>query len=236
MTIASTPRQLPLALAYAPQYGRDAFVPGQSNEAALKLIETWPDWPSAVALVCGPAGSGKTHLAHIWAGRAGAAIVEGAGLRVENLPPFLPGSGVAVEDVDALAIPEAALFHLINRVKEQSASLLLTAREPAERWAVRLPDLRSRLRQAMPATLGAPDDELLRKVLVKLFADRQLIVERQVIDYLVVRMERSLSFAASLVRTLDSTALAAGRRITRPMAALTLAELSTELGEFADRQ
>lgn len=226
MTTASAPQQLPLALAYAPQYGRDTFMPGGSNAAALKLIEAWPQWPSPVVLVSGPAGSGKTHLAHIWADRAGARILEGAGLGIETLPEIGAGTALAIEDVDAVAIPEAALFHLINGVKELGAWLLMTARTPAERWEVGLPDLRSRLRLATPAVLGAPDDELLRKVMVKLFADRQLIVDRPVVDYLVVRMERSLSFADRLVEALDSAALAAGRGITRPVAAAVLADLS----------
>jgi chromosomal replication initiation ATPase DnaA len=232
----SAPQQLPLALAHAPQYGRDTFMAGPSNSAALKLVEAWPDWPSPVVLLSGPAGSGKTHLAHIWAERAEARILEAAGLSVATLPQLDAGGAMTIEDVDTGPVPEAALFHMLNRAKEIGGWLLLTAREPAEVWEVTLPDLRSRLRLATPATLGAPDDELLRRVLVKLFADRQLIVERPVIDYLMLRMERSLSFAAALVRALDGTALAAGRRITRPMAAQVLAEIGGSPGEFADRQ
>jgi chromosomal replication initiation ATPase DnaA len=235
LTAAVAPQQLPLALAHAPHYGRDTFVAGTSNGAALGLIEAWPDWPSPVVLVSGPPGSGKSHLAHIWAERADARILEGAGLGIATLPDIRPRGALAIEDVDAGAIREAALFHLINRVKEADASLLMTAREPAERWRIDLPDLRSRLRVAAPVSLGAPDDELLRKVLVKLFADRQLVVEKAVIEYLIVRMERSLSFAGALVRALDEAALAAGRRITRPMAADVLARLEAE-GKFAERQ
>jgi chromosomal replication initiation ATPase DnaA len=236
LTTLSAPQQLPLALAHAPQYGRDTFMEGPSNGAALKLVGAWPDWPSAVVLLSGPAGSGKTHLAHIWAERAEARILEAAGLSVATLPELDAGGAMAIEDVDIGPVPEAALFHLINRAKEIGGWLLLTAREPAEAWDVTLPDLRSRLRLATPAAVGAPDDELLRRVLVKLFADRQLIVDRPVIDYLMVRMERSLSFATALVRALDGAALAAGRRITRPMAAQVLAEIGGSPGEFADRQ
>jgi chromosomal replication initiation ATPase DnaA len=236
LTTLSAPQQLPLALAHAPQYGRETFMSGPSNNAALKLIEAWPDWPSPVVLVTGPTGSGKSHLAHIWAERAKARILEAAGLSVAMLPELDAGSALAIEDIDAGPVPEAALFHMINRAKELGAWLLFTARQPAETWRVDLPDLRSRLRLAAPVTLGAPDEELLRRVLVKLFADRQLIVDKPVIDYLVVRMERSLSFAAALVRALDSATLAAGRRITRPVAAQILAEFAGASGEFADRQ
>lgn len=209
---------------------------GASNRAALRLLESWPDWPSPVVLVSGPTGSGKTHLAHVWAARARARLLEGAGLSVATLPDIVPGGAAVIEDVDSGPVPETALFHLMNRVKELGASLLMTAREPAEAWEVGLPDLRSRLRLATPVALGAPDDDLLRLVLVKLFADRQLVADKPLIDYLVARMDRSLSFAVTLVRALDDAALAAGRGITRPMAARVLADLGADLPDFADRQ
>lgn len=207
-----------------------------SNAAALRLIESWPGWPAPVVLLSGPAGSGKTHLVHIWAARVGAEIREAAALAAGGLPRIPAGTAIAVEDVDPEHVPESPLFHLINAVGEGGGSLLITSRAPAEGWRVALADLRSRLRSAAPALLGEPDDGLLRQVLVKLFADRQLVVEKPVIDYLLTRMDRSLSAAAALVAALDGTALAAGRRISRPMAAMVLAETLGRPEEFADRQ
>jgi chromosomal replication initiation ATPase DnaA len=236
VTATRLPQQLPLALAHAPQFGRDAFLPGASNEAALRLIDSWPGWPSPVVLLTGPPGAGKTHLAHVWAERAGARILEAGGLSIATLPDIGTGGALVVEDIDAGDIREAALFHVINRTKEVGAWLLLTARDPAERWPVRLPDLRSRLRSASPVALGAPDEDLLRKVLVKLFADRQLLVEKGLVDYLIVRMERSLSFAGALVRALDAAALAAGRPLNRGVAAGVLQDLRGDPEEFAERQ
>ncbi len=144
----------------------------------------------------------------------------------ERPPASVPtGSAMVVEDVDPENVPETVLFHLINHAKENRASLLATSRAPPTEWRVRLPDLRSRLRLAVAATLDAPEDDLLRKVLVKLFADRQIVVERSVLDYLLVRMERSLAAAAVLVDALDREALARGVRITRPLAARILSAL-----------
>lgn len=228
--------QLPLALAHAPSYGRDDFMPGPSNEVALSLIESWPAWPSSVLLLAGPSGSGKTHLVHIWASTADAKIVEADALADLAHPTVVAGGAIAIEDVAPDAVPEAALFHLINSAREAGGSLLVTSQMPADRWQVTLPDLRSRLRLAAPAALGAPDDELLRKVLVKLFADRQLVVDKPLIDYLISRMERSLSVAVTLVETLDREALAAGRRITRPMASAVLSGAGGSDEEFAEPQ
>jgi len=234
--MAEAPLQLPLALSHPPQYGRDSFVAGPSNSTALALIERWPNWPSPIVVLSGPAGSGKSHLAHIWVEQAHARFIGAHELGLETPVALRPETGLAVEDVDAGRVPEQALFHLINSAKETGASLLITSRAPSADWRISLPDLRSRLRMATPAALSAPDDDLLRKLLVKLFADRQLIVDKAVLDYLLLRMERSLKTAIGLVEALDREALAAGRSITRPMAARILADTLDEPGEFADLQ
>ena len=227
----SEPRQLPLELAHAPDYGADSFLVSPSNRAAFTLIGRWPDWPAPFVVLSGPAGSGKTHLAHIWAERAEAAIVDAGHVPAES---GLAGT-VVVEDVQPRGVPEREFFHLINSAKESGGSLLLTSRLPAAAWEISLPDLRSRLRMAAPAVLEPPDDDLLRQVLVKLFADRQISVDRGLVDFLLARMERSLSAAAVLVDRLDREALAEGRRITRPLAAAVLAAAAGD-GFFADRQ
>lgn len=234
--MAPAPSQLPLPLPYAPQYGRDNFIRGRCNDAALALVERWPDWPAHIILLSGPAGSGKTHLAHIWAARSGAAILRAAELDRRVPTDLFRTSGLVIEDVDVRRVPEKPLFHLINSAGEAGARLLITSRGPAADWHVGLPDLRSRLRMAAPVALQEPDESLLRKVLVKLFADRQLGVDKTVIDYVLVRMERSLNSARRLVDALDRAGLAAGQPITRPLAARILSERAPAEGEFTERE
>jgi chromosomal replication initiation ATPase DnaA len=232
--VVESPSQLPLPLPHAPQYGRDSFLPAPSNAAALHLVDRWPDWPAPVVVLSGPPGSGKTHLAHIWAERSGAAIHASEWLDAANRPPLRLGGGLVVEDLSMADVPQEQLFHLINSAREAGASLLLTSRAPATDWRIALPDLRSRLRMAAPVALAPPDDDLLRKVMVKLFADRQLTIDKPVLDYLLVRMERSLSAAAVLVEALDREALASARRITRPLAARILAGDNAGADEFTE--
>ena len=234
--MAAAPSQLPLPLRHTPQYDRDSFLSGPSNNAALALIERWPDWPARIVLLSGPAGSGKTHLAHIWAARSGAAFIPAAELDRVAPAHLLRTTALVVEDVAAGSVPENPLFHLINSAAEAGAGLLITSRVPAPDWRVGLADLRSRLRMAAPVEMEAPDEVLLRKVLVKLFADRQLTVEKPVVDYLLLRMERSLNAAVRLVEALDREALAAGRRITRPLAARILSETAGAEAEFTERE
>jgi len=124
-----------------------------------------------------------------------------------------------LEDVDAARGIEAQLFHLLNLVRNSANSwLVLTARAWPDGWGLRTADLLSRLRLAPAVEIAEPDDALVRAVLVKHFIDRQLMVDTTVVEYLAMRIERSLDAARQVVEALDQEALMAGRRITRPMA------------------
>lgn len=213
--------QLPLDLGHRPALSEGDFLVAPCNAEAHAWLECWPDWPAPVSVLFGPAGCGKTHLAHLFAAISGAVTIAAAALTVAD-PPRLLGQALAVVvedcDRDGGRADEAALFHLINLTKESGGFLLLTGREAPSRWKVGLPDLRSRL-NAMPAlAIGAPDDAVLAAVLVKLFADRQVKVGEELVTYLLGRMERSFAAAASLVERLDHAALAGRRPVTVPLA------------------
>lgn len=207
-------RQIPIPLNHRPQLGRDDFLVSPSNRAALEVIESWPDWQNRLVILFGPPGAGKTHLVSIWAGRSGA-IDAGAPGGTRNQA----SRSLYLENADNGHVDATELFHMINMATESGQHLLLTARTPITDWKIELPDLASRLRLATPVHLETPDDFLLRQVLVKLFADRQLLVEKPVIDYLLKRMERSLAAARDLVEAVDNAALAENRRISRRLAA-----------------
>lgn len=212
------PRQLPLDLAARPAQGRDDLVVGPSNAVAVALIERWPDWPSAVVVLAGPAGAGKSHLAAIWRAAANATPLAASLLGPEAAAAAAAGP-VLIDDADAGPIDETGLFHVINTVRASGSFLLLTARRFPSAWGVLLPDLASRLKAASIVEIHEPDDELLVAVMMKLFADRQVEVEPHVVHFLVRRMERSLSSAIEIVDRLDHAALSDKTRITRTLAA-----------------
>lgn len=216
------PKQLTFDLSLDPRFGREDFLVSPSNERAYALIERWPDWPDPVLVLVGPKGSGKSHLAAIWAASAHAWTVDAFEVSGSRVPHLVSNGALVIEDADGADRDEAALFHLLNLARERGACVLVTAAAPPDRWSLRTPDLLSRLRLAPSVSLDPPDDALLRAVLVKLFVDRQLVVDTTVVDYVALRIERSLARAAEVVAALDREALSRGRRITRPMAAEVL--------------
>jgi chromosomal replication initiation ATPase DnaA len=217
-TISSFPRQLALALDHAESYAREDFLAGPCNEGALGLIDGWPDWPANAIALVGPEGSGKTHLATIWAAVSGARVISAHGLSEAGLRPALATGALVVED-GAAATDERALFHLINLAREENAFLLFTARTAPAIWPITIPDVASRLRAMLVVTLAAPDDAMLRGVIVKLAADRQLALDEAVVSYLSTHMERSFAAARAAVIALDNEALRRGRAPTRALAA-----------------
>lgn len=208
--------QLPLPFLHTPRLGPGDLVPSPSNAAARAAVQRWPDWPDRVLLLVGPEGSGKTHLARIWAARADASL-HGPDDFGRDLALLACRNGV-IEDADRAGLPEPALFHLLNLVREGRSSLLVTARAPPAAWSIATPDLLSRLRLAPLVAIAPPDDALMRAVLVKLFADRQLAVDAQVVDYLALRLDRSFEAARRAVDDLDRASLDDHRRIGRALA------------------
>jgi chromosomal replication initiation ATPase DnaA len=218
----ANPRQLALALGHAESFAREDFLSGPSNAAALATIERWPDWPAQAMVLVGPEGCGKSHLAAIWAEAAGARFLAARALAGDGLPGALATGALVVEDIAPEALDERALFHLLNLAREERAFVLFTARTAPSGWTIGLRDLASRLRAVPVVTLGAPDDALLRAVLVKLFGDRQLAADESLIGYLANRIERSVAAARAIVAELDREAMRQKRPLSRPLAAEVL--------------
>jgi chromosomal replication initiation ATPase DnaA len=219
LAMTASSQQLILALGYRESLAREDYLRGPCNAAALELIERWPDWPSPTIALVGPEGSGKSHLAAIWAATAGAPIIDGRRLEAAIVPQLLAAGALVIEEAGHPGIDEAALFHLLNLAKEERAYVLLTAGSAPVGWPIALPDLASRLRALPVATLEPPDDATLAALLVKLFADRQLAVDEALISYLGKRIERSFAGARTAVAALDEAAMRLKRPVNRALAA-----------------
>lgn len=215
---------MPLDLGHRPALGREDFLVAESNRDAVGFLDLWPDWPARGLVLYGPEASGKTHLAHVWRARSGAAAIGGEALSLDV--PALLGEArhVVVEGLGA-GMNERGLLHLYNYLTGEGGTLLLTAATPPARWEVSLPDLRSRLLALPAVAVGQPDEALIEAVMVKQFADRQVRVAPDVVTFLVPRLERSLGTVRRVVAALDAAALAERRAITVPLAKQVLHRL-----------
>jgi chromosomal replication initiation ATPase DnaA len=213
--------QLGLDLPARAALGRDDFFVSNANAMALALVESWPNWAANKLAIIGPEGSGKTHLASVWAAQSGARIIEATALS-KDIVPDLAQTPVAVENIPAIAQDQArqdALFHLHNLVLAEGHSILFTGVSEPKHWGLTLPDLRSRLEGTTIASLSQPDDALLTILLAKLFDDRQLVPDAKTIAYMVKNIDRSFAEARRLVRDIDQASLAQKRPVTRSFVA-----------------
>ncbi|MCZ4280365.1 DnaA/Hda family protein [Kiloniella laminariae] len=213
--------QLPLDLGHRPALGREDFLIAPCNELAVAWIDRWPDWPGHTLGFYGPSGCGKTHLAQVWRADSAAVLVTAEGLAEMDADVLLAGQRNCVVDDIVPALTKSSelqrrLFHLYNYVREEKGYLLFTGQEAPARWAVDLPDLASRLAAVPAFALGLPDDFLFEALLVKLFYDRQLTISKEVLRFLVLRLDRSFEAARQIVSTLDQASLASQREITIP--------------------
>lgn len=223
---ARPPRQLILNIAPPPAYEPEDFLVAPSNQLAFDFIDSWPLWPSPTCLLIGPSGVGKSHLLEIWRRRSGAVKFDLSALTETAVPELMPLNGVVALEHEADAkIEQAALFHLLNAARENRGFVLIASRMPPKMWGLTLPDLISRLTAAPAIHIHPAEDELLRGVLVKLFADRQCAVDEGLVAYLMMRMPRSLGDARKIVAAIDERALEMGTGATRAIAARVLSEL-----------
>jgi chromosomal replication initiation ATPase DnaA len=197
--------------------GREDFIVAPNNAQAVALMDRWPDWPASVVVITGAAGTGKSHLAHVWRAKSGAALVEPRALTIDAVPALAREQALVLDGMDG-PFDEQALFHLLNLLRAQGGFLLITARKPPARWAIGLADLASRLGEALVVELGAPDDSFLTALLIKLFTDRQLDASPELVNYLVSRLERSCAAMAEAVAALDAASLALHRPLSVALA------------------
>jgi chromosomal replication initiation ATPase DnaA len=221
--------QLALPFPYEPVYDARDFLPAASNQDALTWLDRAADWPDRRLALWGQAGCGKSHLLHVWATRTGAVQLAGQALR--DLEAMPDAGAVALDDADTVT-PDTTLLHLLNTARDRGLFVLLSGRTPPARWPVQLPDLASRLRAITPIEIAPPDDELLRALLLRLLADRQLAVPQPVQDWLLLRLDRSPAALRAAVSRLDRASLAFGSAITRSLAARLLAEDGDSLSDL----
>ena len=219
--------QLLLDLPLRAALGREDFLVAPSNEAAVRLVDEWPNWPTHGAILVGPAGCGKSHLVRVWQSRSHAEVATGTTTTTEALPDLFANKALCLEDIDVGQFDETMMFHALNLARQERGHVLLTSRLEPALWQVKLADLASRLKALPVVHILPPDDALLRAVLVKQFVDRQIVVDEALIGYMILRMPRSAAAARALVAEIDRQAMVEKAEITRPFVAKVMARVES---------
>ncbi|MGH6932465.1 MAG: HdaA/DnaA family protein [Dongiaceae bacterium] len=227
--------QLPFEFGHRPSYAAADFLISDSNADAYGWVERWPDWPAPGLVVHGPPGCGKSHLAELWGARADAVAIATAMLETRDAAALLGEARCCIVDdlTDCLEGngAERTLLHLFNMVAERHGQMMLSASTPPVRWRIGLADLRSRLLAIPSVAIKPPDDGLLQALISKLFHDRQMSVDSDVVSYIVTRMERSFDGARRIVDAIDRAALAQRRRPTGTLVRDVMDRLRRESAE-----
>lgn len=201
--------------------GAEDFFVAPPNAVAYAMATAPVSWPEGKLLLVGPTGCGKSHLARVFAQQADAQVIT-----LDDLTEADPKQPTVVEDLDTIGTAhQEPLFHLHNNLRANAQPLLMTAKTPPAQWRLTLPDLASRLQATSIAEIAQPDEALLQALMMKLFADRQLMPNPNVFQYLLPRIDRTFAAAARMVAALDAEALATKAPITRTLARRVLDKL-----------
>lgn len=200
--------QIPLHLRYTNRYSATDFVVSEANQALFDDLKSPELWVNPYRLLIGPEGTGKTHALSIFLETPEAGLISN-----DTVPDPLPRH-IAIDDAETY--DQETLFHLFNRTTAENGRLLLASRLHPHQWKLSVPDLASRLGAMQVVEMPEPDDELLKKVLKRLFALRAITPSDEVLDYLSRRMERSFASAQKIVTGLED--YANGRAFTRALA------------------
>jgi chromosomal replication initiation ATPase DnaA len=205
-------------------FKEEDFIISYCNLEAYKSIKNCFNWPDKRLLLLGAEGSGKSHLAKIFASQLNASYLSLKDQEIEESTAWI------MEDIDKLE-NEERLFHVINYAKENAITLLLTA-STLPRF--HLKDLQSRINATLKIVIKRPDDELLQALLLRHFMDRQLVVSQEVMDYIFTRSERSFEYIRRLVGNIDRLSLEEKRNVTVPLVRKVLEKYMPENLEDED--
>jgi len=199
--------QIALPFDWPPDPRDDEFLVSDSNARAIQQLERWSTWPVMAVVLTGPRKSGRSLLARIFAAKSGGEIID-----------------------DAERQNETAIFHAWNRAQQEHHPLVIVADAAPPEWAVKLPDLRSRLAASPVARLGAPDETLMRALFERQFLRRGLDARPDLVEWLLLRVERSHIAVLRTVDILDQAVLARHKRLSIPLARATLQEAGVIAG------
>lgn len=193
-------------------YDEQDFYVTSSNKYAFNIINGWPKWLKRTVNLYGEQYSGKSHLSKIFETKTTCLNIESINFTNEILLKFKTKQALIVENFN-FNIPEKLLYSLINIVEQENKYLLITSLKPINKFNFKLKDLNSRINNCLFVEIGAPDDELIYALIVKNFSDRQINIDKKIIEYIIKRINRSYKDIFLFIYKVDQLSLQKGKPI-----------------------
>tara|TARA_B110001452_G_scaffold149659_1_gene124555 strand:- start:643 stop:1305 length:663 start_codon:yes stop_codon:yes gene_type:complete len=198
--------QLLLNFDYEQNFKDDDFYVGKSNFYTFELMHKWPKWEKNFLNISGEKFSGKTHLTNIFLKKFDGIRIESNLLNDENLKSIKPYQNIVLEDLD-LNINEKLIYTLFNIIDQDNKYLLITSSKPITEIEFKLEDLRSRTKNCLLTTIENPDDELMFALILKNLSDRQITLDKKLIDFIIKRIDRSYGKIFEFIYKIDKISL-----------------------------
>ena len=183
-----------------------------SNQEAYKLINCWPKWIKKTINLYGEKFSGKSHLASIFEKKTACIKVFSGKFSDETIQNFKTKQAVIIEDLDE-NFSENLLYTVLNIIEQENKYLLITSLEPLNKFNFKLPDLISRIRNCLIIGIKNPDDNLIYALLIKYLSDRQINIDKKLIEYIIKRIDRSYEKIFLFIHKVDELSLKKGKSI-----------------------
>ena len=198
--------QLLLDFNYEQNFKDDDFYVGKSNYYTFEIINKWPKWEKNILNISGEKFSGKTHLVNIFLKKFNGIKIESNLLNNEDLKTIKSFQCIVLEDL-TLEIDENLIYTLFNIIDQDNKFLIVTSNKPIVEIDFKLQDLRSRTKNCLLAKIENPDDELMFAIILKNLSDRQITLDKKLIDYIIKRIDRSYSKIFEFIYKIDEISL-----------------------------
>ena len=201
-----TLNQLLLDFDYDQNFKDDDFYVGKSNYYTFELINKWPKWEKNFLNISGEKLSGKTHLVNIFLKKFNGIKIESSLLNNDNLKIIKPFQNIVLEDLN-LDVDEKLIYTLFNIIDQDNKFLIITSNKPIMEINFKLEDLRSRTKNFLLAKIDNPNDELMFALILKNLSDRQITLDKKLIDFIIKRIDRSYSKIFEFIYKIDEISL-----------------------------
>jgi len=190
-------------------YKKEDFYVSPSNQEAYDFINSWPQWIKRIINIFGPSGSGKSHLASILKSKTSCFQINSSELNEETFLKFKTKESLIIDNLSE-NVHEKLLFSIWNTALQDNKYLLITSKKPISSYKFKLPDLISRINSSLFIAINLPSDDLISAIIAKNFSDKQIMVEKNHIDYIIKRIDRSYEKISQFILTLDKYSLKKG--------------------------